>query len=541
MSPRQLKIATLTRDRTFLIKAATTIGILSVAIAFLTDSIKNKPAKKTIAELSEKTSPPEESGPGDKPPTNPGFPGQFALHGPLSSEKLAAHLRQIATLYRAYGTVTDSPLPDLGTKSLIENSLSDENQKTLFLDFFHAATHSKEASSAELDRIRTQADRNRPPRFANAFLGYLMNVRGDYRTALDAFKKEATLEDAVAAKNSCVELCIDLGAKEELRKLLDTPGFADGLTLRSKKTAATTLRDYGMLFSTSISWWANDLITPWIIIPVISAAIWFTIILQTLGIKKRGAFWGVLAVAAGIASIAVTIFFIFVQEGIVGLKETGDLIDDAIFFTAGVGLREEFCKLLFFLPFIPFLRRANSDALVLAVASWVGLGFAMEENLGYFARSMVAAEPWSRFLTANFFHLAATGLTGYSFYRFIRSPRTRWDEFLGTFLAIVIAHGIYDLVISSSRLEKELSLVAIILLGLLAYAYFGIAAKVRNTAKLIVSPLGVFTLGTALLIGITLNITLFNLPFWSGLGTFGESAAGMLPIAFLYINQFRKA
>ena len=118
----------------------------------------------------------------------------------------------------------------------------------------------------------------------------------------------------------------------------------------------------------------------------------------------------VLAFVLGIASVSLTLVFVVLEEVFLKMNETGDPLRDLLFFTFGVGLREEISKLVFFAPLLPLLRRANCTRLdVLICGALVGLGFAAEENLSYLHQGDLSTA-MARFLTANFFHMSMTAI-----------------------------------------------------------------------------------------------------------------------------------
>ena len=165
----------------------------------------------------------------------------------------------------------------------------------------------------------------------------------------------------------------------------------------------------------------------------------------------------------------------------------------------------------------------------------------MEENIGYFRHGGAADDvAVGRFLTANFGHIALTGLCGFACYRMIRFPRSCWEQFLATFLLMVTAHGIYDAVLILN-LFNEYSFVSIIILAALAYRYFMVADSLWMTGSHQVSPLGIFVIGFACIIGVSLNVVCFGLPPHPTYLEFAVETVSLIPIVFLFVNQFRNA
>ena len=180
---------------------------------------------------------------------------------------------------------------------------------------------------------------------------------------------------------------------------------------------------------------------------------------------------------------------------------------------------------------------------MLLVSGCVGLGFALAENLLYFRRiafepSSYASDVLGRLLTANFLHIAFTGVLGLAFFRMCRWPKTRWEEFVGTFLGVVVVHGVYDALLEMG--DQGMQPFALILMALVAYRYFHLANETREPAHQVVSPLGIFVVGAALITGLAWNYEVWLNGFnGTSIKIFAEAAVGVGIIGFIYINQLR--
>jgi RsiW-degrading membrane proteinase PrsW (M82 family) len=171
------------------------------------------------------------------------------------------------------------------------------------------------------------------------------------------------------------------------------------------------------------------------------------------------------------------------------------------YFVLGVGLREELSKLLLLLPLAPLLVRRGNELETLTVAACVGLGFALVENSHYF-KATLGSSSVSRFLTANFFHMAATGLIGLAVVRGLREPRVRGLEALAIFGVIVFAHGLYDAALSLPALA-EYSMGAMVIYILLAYQFFHELRNVRIRQPETISLTANFLCGISLIAAVT--------------------------------------
>jgi polyisoprenoid-binding protein YceI len=136
---------------------------------------------------------------------------------------------------------------------------------------------------------------------------------------------------------------------------------------------------------------------------------------------------------AGVASVWPTLSLVTFQEDHLGLSENAPFPHNLWYFFGGIGLREELCKLLLFVPFLPWLLKIRKPGYALLTGAFVGLGFALEENLNYYDQSG-GSVVIGRFITANFMHVALTGIAAHGLYITVRSGFTRVADFAGSFV-----------------------------------------------------------------------------------------------------------
>ena len=75
--------------------------------------------------------------------------------------------------------------------------------------------------------------------------------------------------------------------------------------------------------------------------------------------------------------------------------------------------------------------RSTDTGTALIVASVVGLGFAVGENVDYYQMNQ-GHSVFGRFVTANFLHLTLTGLVGHALVQAVQG-RIHWEDFLSRF------------------------------------------------------------------------------------------------------------
>ena len=168
----------------------------------------------------------------------------------------------------------------------------------------------------------------------------------------------------------------------------------------------------------------------------------------------------------------------------------------------GIGLREELCKMIFFLPLLYFLKNIRTDYKLLCYCSLVGLGFSIAENFNYFLGSQTSA--MNRFLTANFAHTFLTGFICFYLVKAVQQKGKAWDEFTMTFLKMVGIHGIYDfLLMDPVMVNKGFDFFAMMIFVYVAMMYMRLLINTAPPAHQFVSLTRVFTAALCCTLGIT--------------------------------------
>ena len=276
-----------------------------------------------------------------------------------------------------------------------------------------------------------------------------------------------------------------------------------------------------------------------LILTSVAGAVWLLLAWQMA--QPRGLFsfaiWApLLALPLGALSTLPVLFLDVYQAEAWGLKHTGLFFQDCLFFLAGVGLREELCKLLFFLPFVPVLLMRKNRLEMLLVAGAVGLGFAIEENVSYF-RMAEPSNAFARFLTANFFHFAATGVVGLSFCDMLRDFKSKWWHFPCTFVAVVAAHGFYDAFISVPiHLFMALGMSCFILLSLF---FFRQVARERGPATDQIFPAATLILGLSVLVATIIACASVDFGLKFAINTVAKSSLSLAIFVYMFFVLFR--
>ncbi|MCC6491734.1 MAG: PrsW family intramembrane metalloprotease [Pirellulales bacterium] len=206
---------------------------------------------------------------------------------------------------------------------------------------------------------------------------------------------------------------------------------------------------------------------------VLTGLCWLAFVLQAIQIRRGrdSRLWLPLAgLGLGVLSVWPTFFLIYWQERTWNLADSTELAAGLRCNILGVGLREEAAKFLCFLPLLPWLVRRRDELAALLCAGAVGIGFGMEENVGYVGGSG-GAETLGRLLTPVPIHMAITGLVGLAAYRACLWPLPWGPHFMAVFGVAVLAHGMYDALLSITALE-EYAFGSYLIFVLLVYQFF---------------------------------------------------------------------
>ncbi len=265
----------------------------------------------------------------------------------------------------------------------------------------------------------------------------------------------------------------------------------------------------------------------------------------------------VLAFALGVASVSVTLAFVVLEDVFLKMHETSDPVRDFLFFTFGVGLREEVSKLLFFAPLLPLLRsrRVNGTRLdVLVCGALVGLGFAAEENLGYLHEGDLSTA-MARFLTANFFHMSMTAILAGALDR-ATAPhhdraRTGWGGLGGTgeegsfdfsraLLVVAGMHGVYDFCLSERKLPN-ISYLSMLVFFLLTRQFLALVSYARARERA-AHPrlLETFSFGMAIVVGASFVYASALVGPGPAAAALAEGLLGLAIIIYIFVQELRR-
>lgn len=326
--------------------------------------------------------------------------------------------------------------------------------------------------NGEPPQLATSLAKQQPPsQYANFAVGLYWLQTDNLTQAAPALQAEGQLPHAHYARELLVSQLALADWRDSLDKLREDPNYAPLIPNSSGATRAAEQGDWLTVFRHCIYALVDHRETGPVILALFTGVCWLAFVLHAGRSLRGGVRWPlcVAGVLLGMASIPLTLFFIYVQEIGWGLEESNELSAGVIYYVLGVGFREELAKLILFLPLVPVIVRGNSELEALLVAACVGLGFAVEENINYFSGGSGAV---GRLTTANFLHMSLTGLVGLAVCRAVWHPKTLGPEALGVFGVAVFAHGAYDSFLAIPALSEGYGMLALILYVLIVYRFF---------------------------------------------------------------------
>lgn len=144
----------------------------------------------------------------------------------------------------------------------------------------------------------------------------------------------------------------------------------------------------------------------------------------------------------------ITVWMVFpisyFNNALLGFDLNGGIVNDFLYCTVGIGMVEEFVKMIPLLIIVRFPKIVNEPYDYLLYASISALGFAFIENSIYIQNTNFMAVN-GRALMSTVAHMTFSSVIGYAF--MVSACRQRgqgWYFILGGFLLASLMHGFYD-------------------------------------------------------------------------------------------------
>jgi RsiW-degrading membrane proteinase PrsW (M82 family) len=380
------------------------------------------------------------------------------------------------------------------------------------------------------------ADCLHPLPFANELIGDFYAKGDEPDKAAPYYEREARFFDSAPARAKLVEILLDSKDIAGTRRIAADPVLLGSLTFEERIEMLSRLHRWRELARPMIAWEESLWKPEPVVVALVAGLGWLAIMLQAIQPRSAICFrtvMPVMAVLSGAASALLALFALCWQEQAMGLRESNNLFHGFAFFLLSVGPREELAKLICFLPFVPFLLARRRPLESFLIAGCVGLGFAINENLVYFAQTDPSIA-FGRFLTSNFFHLSLTALSGLAFVEMLENPVKKTAPFLGTLLLLILAHGLYDALMPIVLFGFSISMIIFMVVALF---FFRRLAVLRDSVTDQFSMAATFVAGVSVLAAVIVVAASMQLGFYRGLGCLVSSAFGIGMAAMMFYLQ----
>ena len=374
----------------------------------------------------------------------------------------------------------------------------------------------------------------------------LKRISRDYQGALAAYEAAGVDPANTEARRRAVALALSRDWQAVIDRLLAKPPYYDAVHALHDEISdrlAREQRDLPLLFRRTLDIMLSGFRhIDYAMLSLLTAAVWFVSLHKACRLPHRQWWLGLACLPLGMGSTVIAVVLQGLQESRQGLNDS-ELAGPALLFQiASVGLREEFSKLLCFLPPALLLLRRGTPAQAFMAASSVGLGFALEENIIYYLNYGGAAV-LARFVTATFMHIAMTGLCGLALFKFLRYPKNFGPLFLATFTGMVLLHGFYNFSQGGfdNPFSRELSGLFPFIIAGLAWYYFQTIRQEQEAAPQPLSAEAVFLLGTTIVMGTLLNYLVHENGWAAAVSAFIPAALSSILFCWLFHHFLRNA
>lgn len=420
---------------------------------------------------------------------------------------------------------------------LLDKHLVDSMSRRLAEDYLAACLAEDSPLGREASgRLSAAAAKQDFPAHANELHASVLMRSGQDEAALAAFVKEALrFPEAEQVRETAFRLALHLEDVPVLR-MFQQKGWMDATSGLLKHEAGVVLGDIGMQWHGLLQHRLGHLPLAAVCLTGLAAGLWYLLLVIHLPGRGWRWIWPLAPLLAGIASIWPTVSLIAFQQDQLGIDEEGVPFPmNLVHLIIGVGFREEVCKLALAALFMPWLLKRRAPGLALMTGAFVGLGFAMEENIDYY-QDMGGAVVLGRFLSANFMHVALTGLSTQAMYEMLRSRFALAPQFLATLGTLILAHALYDC--DAPELGGLESYLPMVILALLAWRFWDGVESMMPESRQTVAPAAIFLFGVALVTAGSLVITAIETGGWSSVLDAARNCAGVLPVAVIYWRRF---
>ena len=279
-----------------------------------------------------------------------------------------------------------------------------------------------------------------------------------------------------------------------------------------------------------------------VVVSLVAGCIWSILLLSLLPRKPSAAFCFLSLAAIGLGAVSTlpTVLSGMWLDALLGLSRGTDFFSELVYMVVSVGVREEIWKVLLYTPLLVFTARRGRDLEALLLGAFVGLGFAVEENIGYIMtdQSGVAV---SRFVSANMLHFMLTGATALALTRAVRDPKQWGVDALQVLVFAIGLHGLYNTLLSQPvpGLGDMSYFHGAALVGC-ATLFFREVDGLTRLQGVTVSRTGLFCWGVCLLFCLELAVATPLFGFNDALAITGQAALASVFTGYIFVHFVRE-
>ncbi|MCC5847433.1 MAG: PrsW family intramembrane metalloprotease [Verrucomicrobia bacterium] len=391
-----------------------------------------------------------------------------------------------------------------------------------------------------LPLLNTMADLDAPDKGIQYLLGVYHMRRGNYSEAGMFFKHENQAHPDSRARYAHLDALFRGDLDDQIDALQNDPTYRQEMRGSFLMRVGLRRGDWRQVFE---HFWIAEyagLRPSLLFLTLLSGSVWVIIFLHILppGELRRLLGLSILALALGWMSTWPTLWSDMWMRLHLPIEPGTDFFSQFLYFTLSVGVREELCKLLLFVPLLPWVLKKGTDLDALLLGAMVGLGFAIEENINYFDQILTGGITVGRFVSANFLHATLTGACALALTRMVRSPARWLQDSLTVIASAILLHGVYNTLLSAPLPGfGDMSYFAGTALAGCAILFFREVRAHSQFRGRMVSITGLFFWGLCVLINMELVMSALILPVKQAVEIVGHSALASIVSAFVFLHH----
>jgi|GEM_PF-1089972 len=395
-------------------------------------------------------------------------------------------------------------------------------------------------ADAWLERLTREANHPSPQPGVRFALGLWRFDRGEYQKAVYRFHAENADHPHPLVRSLELDAALRDRNFDHLDRLVRDPAYADETDSAFFMRYGWIRNDWSMILRHFWRAQYGNLRFDSLLLSLLAGLVWLGLLAGLLPgrIRPVHAGWLLVAIVLGWVSTWPTVWAGMALDPLLPFDDGPDFVSALLFHLTSVGLREELCKLLLFTPLLFRVLRAERDGEALILGAAVGLGFAIEENIGYVASSTLGGVGISRFVSANMLHPMLTGATALALTRVLRNPGQWLGDGLQVLAMAIGLHGVYNALLTAPVPGLgDLSYFSGTALAGAAFLFFREARSLASLRGRRISLTGLFCWGFCLLFNLELIRAAAILPWNQALNLTGGAALTMVFTGYIFLHM----